>query len=358
MDKPYIGWKDPGWAGSAQKEYTELTDLLSPRGILLPRGWARQGLFRYDRNRVKAPIHRKEWDYYQLSNGRYMVQLVFANITIGGYANAVLVDLREGKTLVNKMAPFAGQTNKYVMPERGDVPNQFEAKIGGATFREETRADRRELHFSMGDVSFDFVMEIAEGLENLTTVFPFPGKLDRYFMTIKQNCMPCFGTVVAGDQTWEFSEDDCFCVMDWGRICSPYEMIWYWGNGSAYLTDAEGQRHLFGFELTWGIGDERAATETALFYDGKLHKIGAVDVEQFPKPDKWMEPWHFVSEDGRLDLTMVPFYDHHTDLNIGVMRMHGHQVHGLWSGKAVLDDGTELEIKDMYAFCEYVEDRW
>ena len=83
-----------------------------------------------------------------------------------------------------------------------------------------------------------------------------------------------------------------------------------------------------------------------------------MDVEQFPKPDKWMEPWHFVSEDGRPDLTMVPFYDHHTDLNIGVMRMHGHQVHGLWSGKAVLDDGTELEIRDMYAFCEYVEDRW
>ena len=23
-----------------------------------------------------------------------------------------------------------------------------------------------------------------------------------------------------------------------------------------------------------------------------------------------------------------------------------------------LDDGTVLEIKDMYAFCEYVENRW
>ena len=23
-----------------------------------------------------------------------------------------------------------------------------------------------------------------------------------------------------------------------------------------------------------------------------------------------------------------------------------------------LDDGTELEIRDMYAFCEYVENRW
>ena len=28
-----------------------------------------------------------------------------------------------------------------------------------------------------------------------------------------------------------------------------------------------------------------------------------------------MEPWHFVSEDGRFDLTMTPTYDHHSDMN-------------------------------------------
>ena len=40
------------------------------------------------------------------------------------------------------------------------------------------------------------------------------------------------------------------------------------------------------------------------------------------------------------------------------MRMHSHQVHGLWSGSVSLDDGTVLEIKELYAFCEYVENRW
>lgn len=358
MDKTYVGWRDPGWAGSAQREYTEPTELLSPRGVVLPRGWARHNVFHYDRTRVKHPARRKEWDYYQISNGRFMVQLVFANISIGGYASAVLVDLREGKTLVSKMVPFLGGADRYVLPDRGDAPGGARFELGGAVFEEETRPDRRRLHFALGDTDFDFVMEIPEGLESLNTVFPFRGKLDRYFMTTKQNCMPCFGTVVSGERAWEFSADDSFCVMDWGRVCTPYDLVWYWGNGSAYLTDAAGRRHLFGFELTWGIGDERSATETALFYDGKLHKIGPVDVEQFPKPDRWMEPWHFVSQDGRFDLTMVPFYDHHTDLNLGVMRMHGHQVHGLWSGTAVLGDGTRLEIKDMYAFCEYVENRW
>ena len=69
----------------------------------------------------------------------------------------------------------------------------------------------------------------------------------------------------------------------------------------------------FGFEITWKIGDESNATETCLFFDGKAHKIGAVDVEKFPGTDGgWMKPWHFTSEDGRFDVTMTPFFDNDT----------------------------------------------
>ncbi len=100
------------------------------------------------------------------------------------------------------------------------------------------------------------------------------------------------------------------------------------------------------------------STETCIFYDGKAHKFGAVDVETFPKDDKYMEPWKFISEDGRFNMTMKPTFDYHTDLNLKVGRMHAHQVHGIWSGDVTLDDGTKLEIKDMYAFCEYVENTW
>ena len=356
--KTYVGWMDPGYPGSAQTEYTEPTELLGTSGILLARGWARHNVFHYDRSRVRHPKRRKEWDFYQISDGRLMVQISFANISLGGYAGATLVDLRSGQTLVAKLAAFGGGADKYVLPARGDVPNHVRFELGGAVFEADTRSDRRSLRFTMGDVEFDFVMEIAEGAENLTTVLPFAGMPDRYFMTTKQNCMPCFGTVRKGDKTWTLSADDSFCVLDWGRVCTPYRMLWYWANGSTYLTDENGLRHLFGFELTWGIGDESHATETAVFYDGKLHKLGPVDVETFPKPDRWMEPWHFVSADGRLDLTMVPSLDHHSDTNIGVMRMHSHQVHGLWSGTVVLGDGRKLQIRDMYAFCEYVENRW
>lgn len=363
--RTYPSWLN-GEVKSIQREYTEPTRLLDDDGKLLAPGWARHNVFEFDRNKVKPSRRCKEWDFYQISNGKYMVQLSFANISIGGYVSAVLVDLmhpdRNKKLaqgeIVGPTALFLGGKDKYVLPPKGDEPNRVKYSFGGAEFEFDTKETERTLYFKMGDVECSFRAEIPEGLENITTVLPFKDYPTRFFMTTKQNCMPCEGVYKWGDKTVEFSKEDSFLFLDWGRVCTPYSLVWYWGNGSAYITDANGKKHTFGFEITWGIGDESYATETCVFYDGEAHKIGAVDVETFPKPDKFEEPWHFVSDDGRFDFVMKPFYDHHTDLNALVLRMHAHQVHGLWSGTAILDDGTKLEIKDMYAFCEYVENRW
>ncbi len=357
MKKTYRSYLDRERPGR-QTEYTEDTPLLAENGILLAKGWARHNVFRYDRDRVRHVMRRKEWDFYQISDGRLMLQLSFANISLGGYASAVLVDLKAGKTLISDMAPFVGGKDRYVLPAKGDVPNFVSFRLGKALFEVNTGEERRTIRYENGNIRCSISAVIPAGLENITTVLPFEGYPDRYFMTTKQNCMPCEGFLQRGDERWDFDRKDSFCVLDWGRVCTPYSLVWYWGNGSGRLRDGEGKEHLFGFEITWGIGDESNATETCVFYDGKAHKIGAVDVETFPKPDLYMKPWHFISEDGRFNLTMQPFYDHHSDLNVLVMRMHSHQVHGLWSGTVTLDDGTVLEIRDFYAFCEYVENRW
>lgn len=357
MLKTYSSFLDGTWK-SAQKEYTEPTQLLADDGALLAPGWARHNVFEYDRNKVKHPMRRKEWDFYQISNGRLMLQLSFANISLGGYVSAVLIDLEHGKKLHAPMALFLGGKDKYVLPPKGDVPNNVKMTVSNAEFEFDTKETSRTLYFKQGEFEVRAQMDIMPGLENITTVLPFKGYPDRFFMTTKQNCMPCECIYTAGDKTYYMSKEDTFCSLDWGRVHTPYSLVWYWGNGSTYLFDKNGEKHIFGFEITWGIGDETNATETCLFYDGKAHKIGAVDVETFPKPDGYMKPWHFVSEDGRFDMTMIPFYDNHGDTNAIVMRMHSHQVHGKWNGTVVLDDGTKLEIKDMYAFCEYVENRW
>ena len=384
--KTYIGWQELAPSQKRKQiEYTVPTRLLDDRGNLLVQGgWARHNIFEYDRTKARPGWRGKEWDFYQISDGRYMVQISMANISIGGYASAVLVDLKNhDKKPITSMAFWAGGKNKpiHILPENGDQghPNVSEYKSKKFHFRADTNDEHRvlEFHGPVGKDSLDakFEMDFFKDHQNITIVTPFrkaAGTVHsgegvkkkkfmptRFFMTMKQNCMPCEGYFKCGDVEVTFDKADTFCVLDWGRGVWPYNNVWYWGNGAQHIKDAEGNDHIFGFEVTWGIGDEAHATETCVFYDGVAHKVGSVDVEVFPKDDKWMQPWHFISDDGRFDLTMTPFFDHHTDTNaLNILRLHAHQVHGLWNGTVVLDDGTKLEIKDMYAFCEYVENKW
>ena len=348
-----------------QIEYTKPTKLLDDDGNLLVKGgWARHNVFEYDRTKARPQMRGKEWDFYQISNGHYMVQISMANISIGGYASAVLVDLdnKESKPkIISSMALWLGGKNKVVMAENCDQghDNVSLYEKGKFLFRADTHDRYRTLEFhgpyKGQTVETKFTMELFENHENITIVTPFKKKGEylptRFFMTMKQNCMPAEGYFKCGDTEVKFDKKDTFAVLDWGRGVWPYKNVWYWGNGAQHIVDEEGKPHIFGFEITWAIGDESNATETCLFFDGKAHKIGSVDVEVFPKDDKWDKPWHFISEDGRFDMVMTPTYVHHSDTNvINLFRMHSHQVHGLWNGHVTLDDGKVLEIKDMYAF--------
>ena len=78
--KSFREWKNK----SRQTEYIKSTPLLGADGTLKAKGWAKRNVFEYDRNLVKAKLmSRKEWEFYKGSDGKYMVQINFANIRQG-----------------------------------------------------------------------------------------------------------------------------------------------------------------------------------------------------------------------------------------------------------------------------------
>ena len=188
---PYTQWQEK----SKQTEYTASTPLLAEDGTLLAKGWARHNVFEYDNRKVKAGImSRKEWDFYQISDGRCMLQLNFADIKIAGYVSAKFVDLRSGEVVADAMQLYVLGSRKHPHPPKGDVPNLLRDKIGPTSFEFDTRETSRTLKLESVQkkvpVSCDISMVIPEGLENITTVLPFDEDPTRYFMTTKQNCMP------------------------------------------------------------------------------------------------------------------------------------------------------------------------
>ena len=62
---------------------------------------------------------------------------------------------------------------------------------------------------------------------------------------------------------YEFHPEKHFGTLDWGRGVWTYDNTWYWGSGNC---DVDG--HAFGFNIGYGFGNTKAASENVIFYDG------------------------------------------------------------------------------------------
>ena len=71
-----------------------------------------------------------------------------------------------------------------------------------------------------------------------------------------------------------------------------------------------------------------------------------------------MKPWKFTSSDGRFEMDFEPVLDRAARISAVVVESDQHQVFGKMSGKAILDDGTVIELKDCMCFAEKVYNRY
>ena len=147
LKRTYINFRDVPKRN--QVEYKEPTDLLDDKGNLLVKGgYGRHDYFKFDAKKSRPRNRLKQWDFYQISNGKLMVQVSFANISLAGYISVVLVDLSTGKKLVDNMSLFFGG-KKYPLPGISDQPNVLEYTVGKAHFSFETTQNKRILDVKM-----------------------------------------------------------------------------------------------------------------------------------------------------------------------------------------------------------------
>lgn len=346
-----------------QNEIVKKTRLLDENGNVAQPGWCRKMLYDYSRKDVKvSKLRLKEWNFYQFADERYSVQVTVADIGIGGAVTFSIFDRETGEKADGLSALSLLTLGRYKLPEDSDAPMVFKKRsLLGKTYIESDENHIRIISNGIGTKGTfraDIEFEIQDGAEYLTMAVPFE-ETGHFYLNKKQHCMPVRAVIRFGDMNVIFDPSDTFGTLDWGRGVWPYHNNWYWGGGTQRLPNGK----LFGFEIGWGFGIMEAFTENTLFYDGKAHKIGSLRLKK-PHKHRWitkehMKPWVFISDDGRFEMTMTPYHDHHTLLGIPhVIGMHTHQVWGKWNGTVTLDDGTKLEIKDMTAFCEDVENRW
>ena len=97
-----------------------------------------------------------------------------------------------------------------------------------------------------------------------------------------------------------------------------------------------------------------------LFYDGKAHKLSQVTFNIPMKDGKedYLSPWTFTSDDGRFEMNFTPIMDRASNTDFVILGSNQHQVFGKFTGSAILDDGTKIDVKDFVGFAEKVSNKW
>ena len=377
-----------------QVEIKEPTPLLDENGYLTQSGYCFSPLYQYDRSKIKTPSWRtKEWDFYQISNDKFMVQVTIADISLGGAVTVGFQDFTTGKNYSTMDLKFftggkydVGYTDKGLC-QNDMTDHSYSLKKKNFDFSLDVKDDKRYIKFDGKASGMDFKVDITLDMlsdketgkthESHYIAVPFDTKDGKHFYyNQKTNCMAANGTVTLGENIYEYKglEDDSFCVLDWGRGVWPLHEVWWWGNGSTQLEDGR----IFGFEIGWGFGDTTCASESTLFLDGKAYKIGYLKLEKqdeivgsfahvlfgkwkFKDTDRWVikcyEDPECTIESDDWNLTMTPDYDNYTMLRFLVVGNLCHQVFGRWNGTVKIN-GETIEINDMYAFLERSDNIW
>ncbi|WP_284036607.1 DUF2804 domain-containing protein [Neobacillus sp. 114] len=333
-----------------QNELTFKHPLLDEKGHVIESGWAHDLILEYNRENINAPIDNiKEWDYYYVGNKSYGFSFSIANIGTLRALSVKFMDFKNKKYYI-KNSFFPMVEEKYEMPldSKGNV--EFESENARCRYIRSPETHCIEVKFeNFKDglvIEGNITLTIPE-TESMVIVVPFDEDPTMFYYNQKINCLHPEGTVKIGDKEYHLSSDDSFAVLDWGRGVWPETSTWYWGSGSGCINGVD-----FGFNIGYGFGNTSAASENLLIYDGKAHKLDQVE---FHIPESsYTDPWTISSSDGRFEMDFIPVLDRHSDTPRDKYRSNQHQVFGKFSGKAVLDDGTVLELSDFMGFAEKV----
>lgn len=330
--------------------------LLDANGNLCEAGYSFKMVKEYDRKAIKAgKLRIKEWDYYYIGNDKYGIALTIDDNSYMNLMSVSVLDFEKREFVTKSYMKFFtfGKVGFPSSSIKGDL--KYKDSKCDMNFYNDGTKRHLVCYFKNLKNGLDFTCDITlkeTNQDSMVIATPF-NKKRHFYYNQKINCLKAEGYATFGDK--HFDLNDCYGVLDWGRGVWTYKNTWYWASMSG---EKNGVR--IGFNLGYGFGDTSKASENVLFYKDKAYKLEDVDFgipNDNTKDIKYMEPWHFTSKDGSIDMIFTPILDRHDDTDVIVIKSLQHQVFGKFNGYIIVE-GEKVLIEDMLGFAERVHNCW
>ncbi|MDF2541503.1 MAG: hypothetical protein K0S47_1221 [Herbinix sp.] len=343
-----------------QNKITKPSRLLDVDGELIQKGYATSAILRYHRRDIKAFKGKiKEWDYYLVYTDDFGVSITIGKGSSIGLFSATFFDYKKRTQITKSVISFVPDRRLCMpkSPDTGDI--LYQNKRVHVSIRNDKKS--RRIHFKMKhfDQGTDLKISLLlndEPKDSMVIATPFSESKKLFYYNQKTIGMKASGSIIYKNKKYILPPHSSFGLLDWGRGAWPYKTIWYWSAAQGI-----NKNNVFGFNLGYGFGDTSKATENMLFFNGIAQNLKDVvfliPINESNEYD-YLRPWVITSSDHRIEMNFFPIMDRSVELNAILLSTDQHQVFGKFYGKAILDDGTLIEIRDMLGFAERVQNKW
>ena len=165
-------------------------------------------------------------------------------------------------------------------------------------------------------------------------------------MFSQKSACPVSGVLDVGGERVEFTPDRHSGLLDYHKAYYPRSTFWRWATFATI--DAAGS--LLGVNLTHNvIQDDTRFNENCIWHGNRLTLLGAA---RFEIPKDRMQPWRIRTEDGRVDLELVPQGRRSERVNLGLVKSAYDQPYGLYSGTLTDSDGVKHKVEKSFGLAE------
>jgi len=334
----------------SQTEITEPVQVLDEYGHPQNFGWSRFSLDNYDHNLMVTPRRSiSEGDRYVLISATHLI--VF-EILDDGYLGFLFISVASLKDKTRSthtfVTPFS--LGSFALPKNSDTGTiryrqkknlvDFVVMEGGVRI---IKVDVPKFGHHR-NIRGEIVLTPPPQAESLITNMPWRGSGDAFCYSRRSPWYSAEGVIQLGSSEIIFAQGKGWGIFEWNRGVRPRSDLRVWAAGCGRVSD-----HQVGFSVGHNSADSALGTENAFFLDGKLHKLDQVT---FHIRMGRHTPWHFTSNDNRLEMTFSPSQERDESHQMFFYSIKRRQLYGTFSGKVTLDDGSIFNFQNITGMAE------
>ncbi len=293
-------------------------------------------------------LQLREWQAFQLTNGRYFIMAAIYNAKKMALAQFIVYDKQEKKKYryEKTVPPFSLHIAKGLYNSHSYYRSSNFTVVAHNNLKEERiELSAHITNFAnLPPLEANFTaFHTAALVEPMVTVMPFAHNRGMY----SHKClMPAQGNLVLNGETIVFEKSNSAMIIDDHKGYYPYPTRYDWVTALGYTANGS----LLGFNFTHNqVLNPQTYNENCLWYNGKMHPLPPITMH---RPNGVKGKWLINDNYGWVNLTFTPVA--HTSVNINLLLLASRYEgpHGYFSGSIVLPTGERMGIDELFGMGE------